>query len=616
MIDLLSQNFFDELFSIESEIEIERKYLEYSKQASIQKVKSQFDAMYRLAKKERRNKERLEAEEEAKKHSEARFKSMSSFGHPQFPELKTGAWECDWSGIKTENMYGEVWACKHPILPVEILKNIQTKKEKIKIAYKRRGQWKEQIFDRSCISSNTKIVSVLSDYGIAVTSDTANNLVKYLSEVELLNERIIEVKKSTSKMGWFDDEFIPFTKEEILFDAESSFESIYNAINSKGSISIYMNHIKELRKSKRNDVNFAMAVSLASALIELCGILPYIFHMYGQGGKGKTVCFMVAASIWGDPREGAYLSDAKSTKTAFEMRLNFLNNMPLICDDLSQLKGKALEGDFSEFIYMVCSGRGSERSNINLGLNQVTTWKNTILTNAEKPITSELSNGGEILRVIDFEVDAGELFVDAKLTADTVKENYGFIGEEFVSLLQKIGKDKIKERFEYFVGIIRNKDTEKCKEGKQIYSMASILLADEILEQILKDGKKINVDDAFDLIKSNKEMSDQERAYDYVMAQISLNRGKFESGYHEKWGVIKGDKAYINPNVFTDWAKDGNFNKMMFIKWAISKDMSEANAGRCTKRFVTGDVVGNYVVIKMSMQQQGTEYNTLDDFGG
>lgn len=610
MVNLLDKDFFEKMLDCEDELEMERRYIEASKEASVQKVKAQFDNMYKLAKKDKKNKEKIKREEEAKKANEQKFKNMSNFENKNYPELKTGAWECDWAGVKTNNMYGEVWACKHPIMPVEVLKNIQSKKEKIKLAYKRRGQWKEQVFDRSSISSNTKIVSVLADYGIAVTSDTANNLVKYLSEVELLNENIIEVKKSTSKMGWFDGEFIPYTKEEIIFDAESSFEGIYRSINKKGDRNKYINHIKELRKSKRNDINFAMAASLASVLIEPCGILPYIFHMYGQGGKGKTVCFMVAASIWGDPREGAYLSDAKSTKTAFEMRLNFLNNMPLICDDLSQLKGKSSEGDFSEFIYMVCSGRGAERSNINLGLNQATTWKNTILTNAEKPITSELSNGGEILRVIDFEVDAGELFTNAKLTADTVKENFGFIGEEFIELVQKIGKEKIKERFEYHVSIIRNKDIEKEKEGKQIYSMASMMLADELLEHILKDGQLLRVDECFDIIKSNKQMNDQERAYDFIMSQINLHKRKFESGYHEKWGSIKNGKAFINPNVFTEWSNSGNFNKMMFVKWAVSKDLAEANTGRCTKKFVTGDIVGNYVVIKLSSAVSGEEYGT------
>ena len=60
--EILSQQFFDDLFSIDDELAIERKYIEYCKMATELKVKSVFDTMYVLNKK--LYKQRLQQEQE------------------------------------------------------------------------------------------------------------------------------------------------------------------------------------------------------------------------------------------------------------------------------------------------------------------------------------------------------------------------------------------------------------------------------------------------------------------------------------------------------------------------------------------------------------------------
>lgn len=598
-VDILSDDFFKELFSINDELAIERKFIEYVAVAKEQKIKSQFEKMYNLYKKEARKQRELEFE-----NNKESFKTnISDFKHPKYKELKSYAWQCDYTGVKTQDFNGEVIACSHPIMPVEVLQNIQTKKEKVKIAYKRRGIWKEQLFNRSDISSSNKIITALADYGISVNSNNANNLVKYLSEIESYNENDIKVQKSTSKMGWYEGEFIPYTTDnKILFDAENSFETLYQSLTQKGSKDLYMDHMKKIRKSKRDDVKFAIAASLASILVQPLGILPFIFHMYGLGGKGKTVAFMVASSIWGDPNEGAFLADAKSTKTAFEMRLNFLNNLPLICDDLSQLKRKSEETDFSEFIYMVCSGRGNERSNVNLGLNGVTTWKNAILTNAEKPITTEISNGGEILRVIDFQIENGELFENAKETADIIKQNYGFLGKEFIKIVQSVDLKKIFEQIIAKIG--------KDKESKQVYSMASIILADYLIDKyIFKDGMTLNFNKCVSLIKSPSQMNDNERAMEFIINQFNLHENRFSEHALEIWGRKLNNKICINPSIFDDWAIKGNFTKKIFMKWAVENGFAEIDKedGRTTKKVKIDGKSKNYVVILLPSDDDFTE---------
>ena len=59
------------------------------------------------------------------------------------------------------------------------------------------------------MASATKILQ-LADYGVAVTSENARYLVRYLADVEALNQYKIECKTSTGKLGWARDEFMPY----------------------------------------------------------------------------------------------------------------------------------------------------------------------------------------------------------------------------------------------------------------------------------------------------------------------------------------------------------------------------------------------------------------------
>jgi uncharacterized protein (DUF927 family) len=394
-------------------------------------------------------------------------------------------------------------------------------------------------------------------------------------------------------------------KDQIVFDAESSFKSLYESISTKGNRQKYINLLKEIRKSDRAEPMYCMAVSLASVLVKKCGVLPFIFHLYGEGGKGKTVSLMWASSLWGDPNEGGFIADAKSTKTAFEMRLNFLNNLPFICDDLGQVKrfmSGQKNGDFSDFIYLVCSGKGNERSNVNLGLNAPTDWKNCSLTSSEKPITSEISQGGELLRVIDFKVEDGNIFKDAKFNADFLRCNYGFLGQEFINVVQKLGFNEVCKIHKEYIKLIEDMDVNKDKEGKQVIPMALILTADKIFtEHIVKDNFYLDISECFSLIKSNKQMSDNERAYEFIINEFNLNKGKFTSpnnDLNERWGYLKDEFILFNPNVFSEIAERGNFNKKMFIAWALKKGLTETNPDRIDKRVNQGNIKGKFIFVK------------------
>ena len=86
-----------------------------------------------------------------------------------------------------------------------------------------------------------------------------------------------------------------------------------------------------------------------------------------------------------------------------------MNNFPLLIDDMAQIKTQ-YDNDFSKLIYAWCSGVGKGRGTQSLGLTASMTWKNIIITNAERSLVTELSQGGAINRVIDVEIKGDQIY--------------------------------------------------------------------------------------------------------------------------------------------------------------------------------------------------------------
>ena len=150
---------------------------------------------------------------------------------------------------------------------------------------------------------------------------------------------------------------------------------------------------------------------------------------------------MVATSVWSNPDESRYIGDFKTTDVALEAKADMLNNLPMFLDDTSKTSAR-IRDNFEGIVYDLCSGKGKSRSNKDLGINRENRWKNVIICNGERPLSSYVNQGGAINRIL--EVECGErVYDDPQKTANIVKRNYGFAGKRFVEIIREIGIDKI-----------------------------------------------------------------------------------------------------------------------------------------------------------------------------
>lgn len=570
---ILSDEVFTEIFDEEDEIQKSRMILSLMDRAKELGVKAKFESLIKAYKKVERDIKRQQREKAV-----TSLDNWTNFTG-DYDNMYCGAWIATDSGVYAQNYQSanDIVACYHPILPVERLKNLETGEEHLVIAYKRNNVWREVKVPKDVISSASSIIR-LSKLGISVTSENAKYLVKYLSDVENLNDDHIRIQSSTSKLGWHKQEFIPYD-ENIIFDGDSRFRQLFESVHESGTEEVWLHHVRELRASGRKEIKFMLAASFASVLVGLLGGLPFFVDLWGETEGGKSVSLMLAASVWANPDESKYIGDFKTTDVALEAKADVLNNLPMMLDDTSKTSAR-IRDNFEGIVYDLCSGKGKSRSNKELGINRENRWKNCILTNGERPLNSYVNQGGAINRIL--EIECGEkVYSDPQHTVNLLKRNYGFAGRRFIEIIKAMDVESIRAIQKEF----QTKLFDSEKMQKQSISLSIVLTADKIAtEQIFKDGEYISMDEAKEALIDRNTLSDNERCYRYILDKIAMNQQRFDADTKiEKWGIIEHGFAVIYNQAFEELCKAGGFSKKAFLSWADRKALIQTQSGQLTK---------------------------------
>ena len=572
---ILDDEVFIELFEMEDPILRSKTKVQLTRRAKQLGVKSDFEEIMKGYNQADREMKRQEQEN----RTVCTVDNYTNFTGPH-DRMYCGAWIADDRGVFAQNSgrVDEV-ACYHPILPVERLRNLETGEEQIKLAYKRNNQWQDIVVPKTMITSANKIVA-LSGRGISVTSENAKLLVKYLADVENGNDDYIDVQYSTSKLGWINDQFIPYDTD-IIFDGDNRFKQAFESVSDHGSFDVWLRHVRELRASGRMEVKFLLAASFSSVLVQVLGGLPFFVDLWGETEGGKTVSLMVAASVWANPDESRYIGDFKTTDVALEAKADMLNHLPMFLDDTSKTSAR-IRDNFEGIVYDLCSGKGKSRSNKELGINRENRWRNVMICNGERPLSSYVNQGGAINRIL--EVECGEkIYQDPQKTAETVKKNYGHAGKQFVEIIKELGEDEIRSIQKEFQKQLL--DTDKMQ--KQSISLSIVLTADKIAtDYIFKDGQYISVEEAKKVLIDRNELSDNERCYHFIQDKVAMNGHRFDAMTScEKWGIVENGYAIFYNSAFDQICKDGGFSKKSFLSWAAKKGIIQQDSkGNHTKQ--------------------------------
>ena len=544
-------------------------------------------------------------------------------------QLRCGAYSCV-DRVTRVNEFGmEVEVISHPIMPVKRVTNIETFESKLEIAFQRgRDPWKTITVSREQLASAQKIVG-LAKQDVAVNSENAKEVVRFISLLEAKNYDDLPKQNSVSHMGWLSDgRFMPYVND-ITYDGENvEFDKVYRELKPTGDESRWMEIAKRVRSGDSVPARIALAAGFAAPLVKLLDALPFFVHLWGEKGCGKTVGLMLAASIWGNPELGGLAKTFSGTRVSFELHAAFCCNLPVMLDELQVINDN--RKNFDDVIYMLCEGVSKGRGAREGGLQLQKRWSTCIITTGETPIIQSNSGGGAAVRTIEVNYKNQPLFTDDETARDTaalLKENYGFAGKKFI---QSISGPKMVEALKalqkkYY------KELSEGIDGKQVLS-ASILLAADALATaaIFKDGKNLTADELREFLITKEESDVNSRCYDFLINWVATNPRRFDpvdNNSGESWGVIEGDIAYINKNVFEAVLKNNGFSFKPFMNWAKlhgklrCEDHGKGEERRLTVRKVLPSGRFRCIALKIDdsepyspdEEQQAYRYAVVDD---
>ena len=526
-------------------------------------------------------------------------------------ELFSGEYICDETGVFVHDKFGyEQNICRHPIMPIQRLCNVDSGEERLKLAYKKGRFWRSIVVEKSVLASSSGILQLAAN-GIMVNSENAKSLSTYLLEMEQLNYDLIPEQKSVGRLGWISDHgFSPYV-DDLVFDGETNFKHIFSAVKSSGSREAWVNVMRNLR-SEKSPGRLFLAASFASVILEPCGLLPFFLHAWGGTETGKTVGLMIAASVWACPKLGEYATTFNSTLVGQEMTASFLNSLPMCIDEL-QIQSSSGIRDFDRIIYQLTEGVGRTRGAKTGGLQRMNTWRNCIITNGEHPISNSSSGGGAVNRVIEFECDE-KVYSDLVGICAVISQNYGFAGREFVEFLQQDGMFEAVNAIqkEYYRELLKSDSTDK-----QAASASAILAADAIAtELIFKDGNNLTVADLEKIMTKKAEVNVNQRALEYVYELAERNPNRFKANEFgdyqgEVWGKKEDDCIYFIKSVFDREMANAGFNSTAFLAWAKRMGYIDTDKNKRTKKaWILGGSVNTVCVKK---EKQPDEVTTIYD---
>lgn len=492
------------------------------------------------------------------------------------------------------NEFGvEVEVISHPIMPVRRVTNIETFESKLEIAFQRgKEPWKTITVSREQLASAQKIIG-LSRQDIAINSENAKEVVRYLSMLESKNYDNLPRKNAVSHMGWLPDgRFMPYV-DDVTYDGESTeFLRVYSELKPTGDEDQWMRIARDVRNGTSVPARIALAAGFAAPLVKLLDAQSFFVHLWGEKGCGKTVGLMLAASVWGNPELGGFARTFNGTKVSFELHSAFCCNLPILLDELQVINDN--RKNFDDIIYMLCEGSSKGRGTRDSGLQVQKRWSTCVITTGETPIIQSNSGGGAAVRTVEVNYKGQPLFgtdLKAREAASTLKANYGFAGKKFISA---INSDKMREALKKTFSKYYD-ELSGDVDAKQVISAAILLTADKLASIAVfgNDKRNLTADELKEFLITKEESDVNRRCYDFITDWIAQNPRRFDPADNnngECWGIIEDGVAFINRTVFETALQNRGFSIKPFLNWAKTtgklkcEDHGEGSERRLTVR--------------------------------
>ena len=490
--------------------------------------------------------------------------------------------------------------CSRPVVITRIMENVDTGSERMELAFWRSGRIKHLVAQRSELLNKNSLVKY-ADTGLPVTSDNHEGMVRYLNAFEVANQDVIPVSRSLGRIGWLSGfkEFYPCHYQgQIVF--EDADQDLIKAIGEHGDYELWKQTALKLRE---NPISRAMLnAAAASVLLEPLKLRIFILHSWFSSRSGKTAALKFALSFWGDPMK--MIGNFNSTAVGLERRAGMLKHLPLGIDELQQMARNLTP---AMAVYQLGNGQGKTRGMKNGGLQETATWRNSIMTTGEEPLSSENSMDGVISRSIELygaPIDDPEF---GRLVHQVSEANYGFAGRIYIRyLIDHVLFEKGKLESDYHDMRARLKESFEAKDlgnvGVHLDSVAVMCLADLYSAQSLYGDVVLPVDtiikEVIDMgvavlvnVKEQEKEDSIERAWSFVQGWVASNRNCFKPHSTPRYGKLEKDGVYITINILREAMEKAGYSYAKCVRGFVDRghlklfqDGSRKGTHQCQKK--------------------------------
>ena len=539
-------------------------------------------------------------------------------------------YELDLDGLYVQTRKDELKRISNPIIVSKLVENVDEGIYKTALACFTGGKWcYSPAVDNDIVATKTKITT-LAKYGINITSTTAGAIVDYIQRFIDTNRETIPKAQSVSRTGWRGDDFV-YLENGGKFELDDTIRQQARFFTSKGDKEAVLPLIKKLKEI--DNFNIGLGAALAAPLVSIVGGENIVLHFYGLAGCGKTTLSKAVASLFVNPFVTGALPSANSTASGLEYLFNGRRDLPVFVEDIGAVDqlDRRTQAVMKNLPYQFGNGVGRMRAKAQGGNRETVEFSGALITNDEKPLTSDNSKGGAKRRVI--EIECAKDMIAPKLAGeidDVIRENYGLFGRDWIEYI-KSHKSEIQEKCKE----IRHRFFETSyiyKVPRHIDQMSTIATALIFFNKFAEfEGSELDDNDngftdtvtdmnefkccgrIIDQLPFNNDIADFERVKPIIRDWILQNIKKFidDSNYdetipvnlngngvnsYEIFGIVKAKFFGVYPAIFNKMLANEGFSPEMIIKQLIDDDYLIHDKGRKDKKIRTNDEKSTYVI--------------------
>lgn len=243
--------------------------------------------------------------------------------------------------------------------------------------------------------------------------------------------------------GYVNGEYIIPAGQKICADRSSSI--IVNRSGRSGSLSGWVRAVED--EVTTPGLRAALGVSLAGPIVQLLGRHSFGVHYHARTSVGKSTASIVASSVWGS--EIKIKQSFNTTQNGLEAAAEQANGACLVMDELGQFRGGPEQ--LGNAIYDLMSQQGRLRLTQSGEQKQRREWGFSMLSNGEISVMDMVGDalkGGQMVRLMDVEIELGELTKDARHSARIAQlfsgsaakpGNYGHVSDQWIHYIIERG---------------------------------------------------------------------------------------------------------------------------------------------------------------------------------